>query len=119
MFKVPEEYRIKKHPTMGSDETYGNNGYFVISFDYGRKAHIIASDGFQWEHVSVHMEINGKKEIPTWDDMCKVKSIFWSDQDTVMQLHPAKENYINVHNNVLHLWRPLNKSIPLPPKVFV
>jgi hypothetical protein len=32
-----------------------------------------------------------------------------------LQYHPAKSNYVNVAPHVLHLWRPLNQEVPLPP----
>ena len=58
-----------------------------------------------WEHVSVS-PYNGKT--PTWDDMCAVKNIFWDDEEEVLQFHPKKSQYINLKDNCLHLWRPLD-----------
>jgi len=56
---------------------------------------------------------------PTWDEMAFVKTLCWDADDVVMQLHPARSAYVNVHPNVLHLWRPLRAIIPLPPRVMV
>jgi len=35
--------------------------------------------------------------------------------DVVMQLHPARSDYVNNHNFCLHLWRPQGQTIPTPP----
>lgn len=51
--------------------------------------------------------------------MCDVKRIFWRDDEVVLQYHPAKSNYVNVHPYVLHLWKPLAMAIPVPPIEFV
>lgn len=63
----------------------------------------------RWEHVSVH--INGQtKKTPSWDDMCKIKDLFWNSDEEVHQIHPPKKYYVHSFNeleNVLHLWRPV------------
>lgn len=70
------------------------------------------SDGLGWEHVSV--STTGRT--PNWDEMCFVKAMFWDDEDCVMQLHPPRSVYVNVHRHCLHLWRPNDGSvIPQPP----
>lgn len=126
-FKVPEEYRIKNHPhpylrRMNEDGAGKNFGAFEIPSPEVDDAvlFIIASSGFGWEHVSVHCSIGTKEETPTWDEMCFVKDLFWGEDDVVMQLHPAKKDYVNNHKHTLHLWRPSHgHAIPTPPKEFV
>lgn len=114
-FKVPEKYRIKTGP-MGSDESYGNNGQFMItSLKLKRTLGVQASDGMGFEHVSVSL----RDRCPTWEEMCFVKDLFWDDEDCVIQYHPPKSEYINCHPYVLHLWRPINAEIPRPPKFLV
>lgn len=68
-----------------------------------------------WDHVSVSLP----NRIPNWTEMAFVKSIFWGDHETVMQLHVPTSDHINIHPYVLHLWRPLNERIPMPPKLAV
>lgn len=51
--------------------------------------------------------------------MCLVKSIFWDDEDAVMQLHPPRSEWVNNHRYCLHLWRPVGVEIPLPPSWMV
>lgn len=123
MFKVPEQYRVKTG-AMASCVADGNNGYFVIPMSGRTLAHVIASDGLRWEHVSVHMETTerGKKSsdrTPTWAEMCRIKNLFWDDEDTVIQYHPPKSEYINNHKYCLHLWRPIGVEIPRPPSFLV
>jgi hypothetical protein len=48
-----------------------------------------------------------------------IKGLFWSDEETVMQLHPPRSEWINNHDYCLHLWRPLDVAIPLPPSIAV
>lgn len=123
MFKVPEKYRVVDGP-MASTIKDGNNGCFVLAkkmsgLCYRRKLQIIASDGLGWEHVSCTI-VKGKfTYIPSWDDMCFVKSLFWDDEDVVVQYHPAKKDYINMHKNVLHLWRPIGVEMPTPPSILL
>jgi hypothetical protein len=128
MFKVPERARITDHPVMGSDETFGNNGAFVVeSPEHGWRLLIIASDSTYspeaegWEHCSVHaVRDHGKREqlrTPTWREMAFVKDLFWDEEAVVMQLHPKRSEYVNTHPHTLHLWR--HESIPTPPKMLV
>lgn len=56
---------------------------------------------------------------PTWSEMSFVKDVFWGEEDMVMQLHPPKSEYVNNHPHVLHLWRPTEQIIPIPPAIFV
>lgn len=115
MFKVPEKYRIKfKNHPLASDESYGNNGGFKIPLAVTTAAWVIASDGNGWEHVSAHVVENGIPKTPTWGQMSKIKALFWDEEDTVIQYHPPKSEYVNNHQHVLHLWRPAGIEIPMP-----
>lgn len=76
---------------------------------------VIASWGMGWDHVSVSM----KREAPSWDLMCMIKDMFFRDDEVVLQYHPAKASYVNVHKHCLHLWRPQNVEVPVPDLVMV
>lgn len=56
-----------------------------------------------YEHVSVS-PIN-KFIMPSWDDMCALKDIFFDDEEEVYQIHPPKSEYVNMMSNCLHLWK--------------
>ena len=111
--RAPQEYLIP-HPTLGIGE--GNNGFFRISRG-GVIFNIQCSDGMGWEHVSV--SIHNKNRCPTWDEMCMIKDIFWSKDDVVVQYHPAKSQYVNIHQYCLHLWKPIGVDMPTPFKIMV
>ena len=103
---LAERFRLRQY----SDESDGNNGVFLVPFEtVGLR--IIASDGVGWEHVSVSLP----NRCPNWREMCFVKGLFWDDEETVMQLHPPRSTYVNNHPHCLHLWRPTEVQIPLPP----
>lgn len=134
--KVPENYRLRNHAILGSNSTYGNNGFFVIPHHkialYWFQCQV--SDGMGWGHVSVSLikEVNvqhtkGKakwvkervERCPTWEEMCYIKSLFFDDEESVMQLHPPKSQWVNNHPYCLHLWKPFENEIPLPLKIMV
>lgn len=119
MFHVPEKYRIKPPTMLGTTEANGNNGAFLIDINDSEKAFVVATNGMDWEHVSVHMIVDNKSEIPTWDEMCLIKNIFWDESDCVVQYHPPKSEYVNNHPHVLHLWRPIVATLPSPPSYLV
>lgn len=105
--KFPEQYR-----KLGTPEDFG--GLFVVPFQ-GRDLKVIASDDQGWEHVSVSLQ----NRCPNWSEMSHIKDLFWNEDECVMQLHPAKSNYINFHPYCLHLWRPKADLIPMPPIMMV
>lgn len=112
-FHVPEADRVRQGP-MKSDASYGNNGAFILNVQSSSRitpVHIIASDGEGWEHVSVSL----RNRTPTWDEMCYVKDLFWDPEDVVVQFHPKRSEYVNVHPNCLHLWRPNDGSVICTP----
>lgn len=81
----------------------------------GEEYLVVVSNGKGWEHVSV----SHKHKIPSWSVMCAVKDMFFEEEEIVMQLHPKKSEYINMHPNCLHLWKPVDKEIPTPPSILV
>lgn len=95
-------------------------GCFRIPGPCGRDLLVCSSTGVGehihgWEHVSV----SAGKYCPNWREMCFVKDLFWSEDEIVMQLHPAKADWINNHSKCLHMWRPTDREIPMPPPAAV
>lgn len=91
------------------------NGKAKIIQDYDKVLNFIFSWACGFEHLSVSTTV----KTPTWEQMCKMKDIFWNENEICMQLHPSKENYINNMPYCLHIWRPINKEIPTPPNLMV
>ena len=123
MFTVPEKYRLKNHPILGSTAETGNNGFFVIPHhriaDYFYNCQV--SDGEGWEHVSITLSSKTRKveRCPTWEEMCYIKDLFWSEEDCVIQYHPPKSNYVSCHPYCLHKWRQYGTNIPVPSPLLV
>lgn len=92
-------------------------GFFVFVGPCAMPMKVIASDGVDpeahgWEHVSVSC----LRRPPNWQEMCFVKDLFWDPEDCVIQFHPPPHSvYVNVHQNVLHLWRHKEHVFPMPP----
>lgn len=78
---------------------------------------VICSTGAGWEHVSVAPF--AKRITPSWDDMCRIKDMFFKDDEAVIQIHPCKADYVNNLGNCLHLWRCSYKEMVLPPSCLV
>lgn len=81
----------------------------------GTEFTVVASAGAGWDHVSISTQLR----CPTWEEMCKIKDTFFDEDEVVMQLHPAKKDYVNIHPYCLHMWRPHDVEIPTPPKIMV
>lgn len=90
----------------------GGDGWVTIK---GTVFIVVYSNGGGWDHVSV----SHKNRCPTWAEMCIIKDIFFDEEECCVEYHPAKSNYVNIHPNCLHIWKPQNRSIPVPPKIFV
>ena len=118
-FHVPEQYRTLDSRLLRYG-TSGNNGVFWVPYKHRFKRivtqlAVIASDTKNWEHVSVSLP----NRVPIYAHMRYVKNLFWDENDIVMELHVPLANHINIHPYCLHLWRPTNQTIPLPPMELV
>ena len=78
---------------------------------------IVCSTGAGWEHISVAPY--KRRYVPTWEDMSKLKELFFKDDEAVIQIHPPKAEYVNNMPNCLHLWRCTYKEMVLPPSILV
>lgn len=93
-----------------------NDGFCGWIYLGGWEGSVVATTGGGWEHVSVCPR---KKKVPTWDDMCNLKNIFFYEDETCVQFHPCKKDYVNNLENCLHLWRYTAGVMPTPPRIFV
>jgi hypothetical protein len=117
-------YRLTTGPLASTPE-YEFNGCFLIPLAYQRQSwtntrtaveniKTVCSDGEGWEHVSVSL-VDYPHVCPRWEVMSAVKDLFWLPEETVIQIHPPKSQYVNVHPGCLHLWRPIGVTLPSPP----
>lgn len=103
--------------TFASEDCDGFNGAFCIWIE-SKRVKIIASDGEGWRHVSVSLH-DEPRRTPSWSIMCRVKELFWDEDDWVVQFHPARSEYVNNHPGCLHLWQPTDEKLPTPPSIMV
>lgn len=112
------KFRIRKG-ALASTDNDGLVGAFDILLPCGLNAFVISTDGIGvspiWEHVSV----STATRCLTWEEMCFIKALFWNDDETVVQYHPAKDVYVKRHPYCLHLWRPVGQELPVPPPILV
>lgn len=108
-----KEYRVPVGMPMMKFKEDDYNGAFNIELK-GDKYNILISNDGGWEHASISL----RNKMPDTKAMNTLKQMFFEDDETVMQLHPPKSEYISNHQYCLHLWRPTKKHIPLPEKSF-
>ncbi len=114
-----EQFRLTQGP-MQSTEGERHGAFFV-----GRgkvQFVIIATSGdpeIPWEHVSARARTNQVERVPTWEEMCWLKSLFWDPEECVVQFHPPESQYVNYHPHVLHLWRHATQEFLQPPSVAI
>jgi len=100
---------IPAHWGWAGDDTCGA---FVVPSPIDRGAlRVIASSDCGWDHVSV----SRTNRCPNWAEMSHIKSLFFGDDEAVMQLHVPSSDHVNDHPFCLHLWRPQKQDIPRPP----
>lgn len=58
-------------------------------------------DGRRW----VHLSCSHRERLPSWEELKAVRSRFLGDDALALQVFPPKAQWVNVHPNVLHLWR--------------
>lgn len=96
-------------------QLYGCNGDSTRGMFSYNAFRIIATSGSGWDHVSISLTTR----CPTWDEMERLKRMFFEDRETAMQLHVPPAEHKNCHPFCLHLWRPLEQEIPRPPSLMV
>ena len=103
--EVMEHYGTFGDETCGAFQIPHNSNYFIC----------VAAQGGGWDHVSISL----KNRCPSWAEMDHLKRLFFKPDETAMQLHVPPAQHINCHPFALHLWRPQQGEIPLPPPGFV
>ncbi len=118
--KATKNIRIKAE---AGDTGFGGSYYDSIS---GKWLNFIFSNQLGWEHLSISMP----NKTPSWEQMCRMKDIFWNEDETCIEYHPAKSQYVNMHPHCLHIWKPVfnedfineqesNENFPVPPHILV
>ena len=112
-------YRVKTQTVLELYGSFGDeySGVFHIPFKNSKKAgfQVIASSGEGWDHVSVCLT----HRTPSWDEMERIKRLFFKPDELAIQYNLPPTKHINIHPYCLHLWRPINQVVPLPPEYMV
>jgi hypothetical protein len=120
--KFPEQFRWKDAPGGYQSQPGEQFGFFLIPGRHanGRALKVMADDGATsgWEHASVTL-FDGSVKCPSWIEMSIIKDLFWDNEQTVVQFHPPKSDYVNQHPGCLHLWRCVKQKFPRPPAILV
>lgn len=89
---------LRNHPM----QAYGMR-CAIMDLPTGMRCSLVVGDNEDgWEHVSI---VLSARRLPTWEEMCYVKDLFWEEEEMVVQIHPKKSEYVNL-TEALHLWRP-------------
>ncbi len=114
-----DKYRVKDHMLTVLYGYSSGCGAFKV-FVAQRSFFVIATNGDGGDHVSVSPGSRNRRACPTWEEMSAIKDMFFEPEETVMELHPPKSEYVNNHPYCLHLWRPNDgREIPRPPMILV
>lgn len=106
--KTPEQ--IAKTANLMILKNDESGGIGVVEF--GKfKGNVIwgRAEGGEYDHVSVA----SPKRIPTWEELCKIKDMFFEDEEECYQVFPKKSEYVNVHKNCMHIWRDIKPTVRL------
>lgn len=107
----PMRIRHPFAPDYAGDE---HNGAFLIRRK-GLQFVVIASNQGGWDHVSVSLS----DRCPTWEEMKAIKELFFEADEWTVEFHPPTAKNISVHDYCLHLWRPQDEQLPVPPMILV
>jgi len=64
-----------------------------------------------WDHVVV----SRRDTTPSYQEMKLVKRLCFRDDEWAYELHPPQSEYVSLHSNALHMWRPQNGAWRAPP----
>lgn len=104
--------RVLAHYGSAGDETCGA---FNVPLPCGRMAHVVASQGEGWDHVSVSLP----DRCLMWEEMMFVKRAFFKRDEWAVEFHPPERENRSLHDYCLHLWRPRLATFPLPDPFLV
>lgn len=98
-------------------ELFFIDGAFVVHrdrefmlFHLGHLGVLLSTVG-GWDHVAV----SRRDKTPTYQEMKLVKRLCFRDDEWAYELHPPLSEYISVHANALHMWRPQDGMWRVPP----
>lgn len=100
---------IRRSGAIRVEEATTDHGIGTITINGWTGSVIWGADEDGWEHVSVSPFDH--TITPSWDDLCRIKGIFWDEEEMALQFFPRKSQYVNLQENCLHLWRPKDQRL--------
>ncbi len=98
--------------TVDSVSEDGGHGWILLDKKKpNKRASVVWSNGGGWDHVSVAWS----NRTPTWEEMCRVKKMFFRNDEVCVEYHPIESEYVNNHPYCLHIFKPQNEALPTPP----
>ena len=88
------------------------DGYKFANYDLRQTVIVtdaLEQDGKRWRHFS--MSCAGR--VPNWDELKQAKEVFLGVETKAILVIPAKSEYVNINERVLHLFVCLEND-PLP-----
>ena len=64
-----------------------------------------------WDHVVV----SAIGRTPTYQEMKLIKRLCFRPDEWAYELHPPEADYISIHDNALHIWKPQDGVWRAPP----
>jgi hypothetical protein len=115
MRSIPELLQIIDNMPDAFVIAHGPDG-LAMQYKYGGNTlKVVAGVGGGWDHVSVSL----RKRTPNYQEMKRIKRMFFLRDEWAIEYHPPADEYVSIHSNVLHLWRPHDVEIPVPPKEMI
>lgn len=116
-YRILEKYRETTGP-FKSDRGDFFGFFFIPQTKIGQpplKVMLAPLDDREWLHASVSLPTR----CPTWEEMCKIKDLFFGEDVCAVQFHPKKEDNISNHPYCLHIWVKVGEEFPMPPSICV
>ena len=94
-------------------------GNFLIPGDKG-VYFVRAARMPDWDHLCVFVleDENGieRHRMPTSEELHEIFEVFFEDDEVGIEVYPTTEEYVNIEEFTLHLWRPVESVLPEPPR---
>jgi len=113
----PEQFRAKVGTLIGTkvDPKYlskdGEHGFFLVKMSSDVEASVFTEQlepekEIAWFKIFDYKDSRGGRT-PTWAEICKVKNIFWPNEEMVYINMPAEGNWhkIEKYGNSVVLWK--------------
>ena len=60
---------------------------------------------FNYRNDIEHLVVSTKDECPNWEQISKIKKVFFNEYEIDFQLRPVKIEYINNEKYCIHIWK--------------